>query len=122
MLLQLVKYIILIKSEKLSYDLRDFAETGQAYFARSQSDRQAKDTFSWYAILFINWLSAYKLQRNKEVRDSLVILIVDGHKSRECSIGIKLSKNHNIDLFIIPTHTSHVTHLLLLRCKYWFID
>lgn len=36
---------------------------------------------------------------------------MDGHKSRENSVVLKILKDHNIDVFIIPSHSSHLTQL-----------
>ncbi|KAK8861011.1 hypothetical protein M9Y10_012703 [Tritrichomonas musculus] len=77
-------YIILQKLKNLPDDLKEFSDRGQAFFASSQSGWQTRDTFLWFVIIFINWLTVYRLHLKKEIRDGLAILIVDGHKSREC--------------------------------------
>ena len=36
---------------------------------------------------------------------------MDGYKSRENPVALKILKNLNIDVFIIPSHSSHLTQL-----------
>lgn len=36
---------------------------------------------------------------------------MDGHKSRENPVAIQILKDNNVEVFIIPAHTSHVTQL-----------
>ena len=47
----------------------------------------------------------------KSLKKAPAALIVDGHKSREYPIALKLLKDNNIQLFVLPAHTSHVTQL-----------
>ena len=104
-------FIILNSLKKLPNDLKKYEETGDAIFSSTSSGWQTRDTFLWFAICFINWLTIYRLKLDKTIRNSPAILIVDGHKSRECPVAIKMLKQNNIKLFVIPAHTSHVTQL-----------
>ena len=104
-------FIILNSLKKLPNDLKKYEETGDAIFSSTSSGWQTRDTFLWFAICFINWLTIYRLKLDKTIRNSPAILIVDGHKSRECPVAIKMLKQKNIKLFVIPANTSHVTQL-----------
>lgn len=65
----------------------------------------------FFSICFVNLLSQFRLKLDKSIRNSKAILILDGHKSRENPVAIKILKQHNIEVFIIPAHTSHLTQL-----------
>ena len=104
-------FIILSQLKKLPNELKPFLESGKAYFSSSDSGWQTRDTFLWFAICFIHWLSIFKLTIDKSLRDLPSILIMDGHKSRECPLALQLFKQNNIDVFILPSHTTHLTQL-----------
>lgn len=104
-------FIVLKSLVKLPSDLLEFQMNGDAVFASSPSGWQTRDTFLFFAICFVNWLSMFRLKLDKSIRNSRAILILDGHKSRENPVAIKILKQHNIEVFIIPSHTSHLTQL-----------
>lgn len=104
-------FIILPNLVKTPEELIGFQERGQAIFASSNNGWQTRDSFLWFAICFINYLSFYRKKLNENIRDKKALLIVDGHKSRECPIAIQLLKQHNIELFVLPAHTSHITQM-----------
>ena len=56
-------------------------------------------------------MSTFRTLLDASIRNSKAILIMDGHKSRENPVALKIFKDHNIDIFIIPSHTSHLTQL-----------
>ena len=57
-------YIILPYLKKLPSEMTEFSENSQAYFSSSPSGWETRDTFLWFAIIFINWLSSFKLTLN----------------------------------------------------------
>ena len=104
-------FIVLPNLKNLPSDLKVFAERGHAYFSSSNSGWQTRDTFLWFVICFINYISLFRMKIKKSLKKAPAVLIVDGHKSRECPIALKLLKDNNIQLFVLPAHTSHVTQL-----------
>lgn len=104
-------FIVLPNLKNLPSDLKVFAERGHAYFSSSNSGWQTRDTFLWFVICFINYISLFRMKIKKSLKKAPAALIVDGHKSRECPIALKLLKDNNIQLFVLPAHTSHVTQL-----------
>ena len=104
-------FIILNSLVKIPPDLKSFQETGEAVFSSSPSGWQTRDTFLYWVICFVNWLSLHRLKLDPTIRNSKAILIMDGHKSRENPVAIKILKDHNVEVFIIPAHTSHLTQL-----------
>lgn len=53
----------------------------------------------------------FRLKLDKSIRNLKAILILDCHKSRENHVAIEILKQHNIEIFIIPAHTIHLTQL-----------
>lgn len=104
-------FIVLPNLKRLPNDLKQIMDQGQAYFCSSQSGWQTRDTFLWLTICFLNWLSMFRLKLNKSIREKQAILIMDGHKSRENPIALKMLEQNNVTVFIIPAHTSHLTQL-----------
>ena len=104
-------FIILNSLVKIPPNLICFQETGEAVFSSSPSGWQTRDTFLYWVICFVNWLSIYRLKLESSVRNTKAILIMDGHKSRENPVALKILKDHNVEVFIIPAHTSHLTQL-----------
>lgn len=104
-------FIVLPALKKILNDLKQFMINGQAYFCSSQSGWQNRDTFLWFAICLINWLSMFRLKLDKRIRDKQAILIMDHHKSREKHIAIKMLEENKVTVFIIPAHMSHLTQL-----------
>ena len=104
-------YLILSNLHKLPNELKFISEMNQAFFASSPSGWETRDTFTWFAILFINYLSNYRLKLPPNIRNNPALLIVDGHKSRENPLAIKLLRENNVNIFVLPAHTSHVTQM-----------
>lgn len=104
-------FIVLPNLKKLPQELTEFANNGQAYFASSSNGWQTRDTFLFFVICFINWLSLFRKTLEKSIRDKDALLILDGHKSRENPIALKLLKQNKVTVFILPAHTSHLTQI-----------
>lgn len=104
-------FFVLPLLKKLPKELQSYDKNGQAYFVSSQSGWQTRDTFLWFIICFVNFLSFYRMKLSSEIRNRRAMLVLDGHKSRECPIGLQILKNNNIDAFILPAHSSHVTQV-----------
>lgn len=104
-------FIILPKLNKLPEELREFAASGQAWFASSQSGWMCRDLFLIWTIHFINWLSIYRTTLAETIRNARALLIVDGHSSRECPIALQLLRSNGVDVLVLPGHTTHITQM-----------
>ena len=104
-------FIILAGLSELPDDLIEFETNNEAKFSSNQKGWQTRDTFLWFVICFINWLSDYRLQLGSEVRGAPACLIVDGHGSRVCPLALILLREHNIRLYVLAAHTSHVCQM-----------
>lgn len=67
-----------------------------------------KDAFVLYAILFCSQITHYRLTLPISIRNDSILLIVDGHPSRRNYLANYIFSCFNIDLVVLPGHTSHV--------------
>ena len=85
-------------------------ERYEEYFhiASTISGWMNRDVFFIWCILFVCEISLYRLSLPEEIRHDIIILIVDGHKSRGNYYASKLLSLFKILLLILPGHTSHI--------------
>ena len=97
--------------QNVPIELQEFDSSGDAWFASSKSGWMTRDIFLVWCINFINWLSIYRKSLPASIRDARAVLITDGHGSRECPIGLEMLRRNNIDVLILPAHTTHITQM-----------
>lgn len=108
---KLPPFIILSELVTLPAELKPFVERGQIWLSSSPSGWQTRDTFLYWTLCFLNWLSMYRLTLGPQIRDSYALLIMDGHVSRENPIALSLFRYHHVNVLIMPSHTSHVMQM-----------
>lgn len=64
--------------------------------------------FIIWTLLFITQIGEYRSRLPPNLRDETILLITDGHGSRHCYLACFLLWIFNIDLLLLPGHTSHV--------------
>ena len=104
-------FIILSGLTTTPVELKPFIDRGQIWLASSACGWETRDTFLYWVLCFINWMSAYRLTLSAEIRNANALLIMDGHKSRENPIALALLKYHKINVLILPSHSSHVLQM-----------
>ena len=104
-------FIILSELTTIPIELKPFIDRGQIWLASSPSGWQTRDTFLYWTICFVNWLSMYRLTLSPEIRNKDALLIMDGHVSRENPIALVVFKYHHVHVLILPSHTSHVLQM-----------
>ena len=104
-------FIILNGLATMPVELKPFVDRGQIWLSSSPSGWQTRDTFLYWTICFINWLSTYRLTLSEEIRSADALLIMDGHVSRENPVALSLLSYHHINVLILPSHTSHVLQM-----------
>lgn len=82
--------------------------TGQIWAVSTNCGWQNRNSFIIWTLNFINRLSNYRLQLDDSIRKAKAVLILDGHNSRENPIAIDLLKLSNIEVIILPSHTTHL--------------
>jgi hypothetical protein len=108
--IHLPPFIILPKLQKLDQNLSKLTDNQLLWIASSESGWENRSTFLIWAVHFCHYLSSYRatLSKNPE-NDLFILLLLDGHSSRESSAALQLFKIFNIFVLILP---SYLTHLL----------
>ena len=104
-------FIVLPSLQNLPAELHEFKESGQCWFVSSPSGWICRDLFLIWVLHLINWMSLYRQTLQANIRTNRALLILDGHASRECPIGLLLLRNAKIDVLTLPGHTTHVTQM-----------
>ena len=72
---------------------------------------KTRNSFLLWVLNFINWLSSYRLTLDESLRNKKAVLILDGHNSRQNPIALKALRNNNIEVIILPVHTTHLLQM-----------
>ena len=104
-------FLILPSLRNLPDELKEFRDSGTAWFASSPSGWMTRDIFFIWTLHFINWLSVYRKTLPSDIASARALLIMDGHSSRECPLALLLLRNAKVDVLILPGHTSHITQM-----------
>ena len=101
-----MKPLYIIPNKKTIKGLEMF--NGMAYFASTKSGWMNKNIFTYWGVLFLVEISLYRLSLPAELRDQRILLLLDGHKSRNNFFIAKMFDAFKIDILIFPGHTSHI--------------
>ena len=104
-------FIIFKDLKNLPDELKIFEKSGDAWFASSKKGFMTRDLFFLWTIHFVNFLSTYRMRLDPELRSRRALLILDGHLSRECPRALMFMSHHNIDVLILPSHTTHILQI-----------
>ena len=108
---KLPPFLILSDLSQTPTELKPFIDRGQIWLSSSPSGWQTRDTFLFWSLCFINWLSSYRLKLGATIRDATALLIMDGHVSRENPVALWLFNINHINVLIMPSHCSHVLQM-----------
>jgi hypothetical protein len=86
--------------------------THLASFASSSSGWITGDLFAMFAIDFCAQLSVYRLTLPPEMVHDSILLILDGHPTRGNLLALLIFSLFNVDVLILPGHTTHVLQAL----------
>ena len=100
-----MKPVVILPKLKKIKSLLDFED--HCYFVTSSTGWVTKDLFFVFCTYFCAELSHYRMSLPDTIADETVLLIVDGHSSRYSIDSIALLAANNIDLLVLPPHTSH---------------
>ena len=84
-------------------------DTGKSdvVYASSLSGWMTKNIFIFYCIFLISEISKERLTMKDELKEEPFLLICDGHPSRYCFVACYLLYLFNIDLLVLPPHSTH---------------
>ena len=79
---------------------------------RTGADGEISDSGWSNSLIFQNYLTKYFIKYANVSSDAPTLVLFDGHKSHIQLSLVNWSKDKNIILFVLPPHTSHITHPL----------
>lgn len=80
----------------------------ECLLASTESGWMNKDCFVLYSICFCAQISQYRLKLPQNIRNDPILLIIDGHPSRRNYLANFIFSCFNIDILILPGHSSHI--------------
>jgi hypothetical protein len=101
------KPLIIFKQMKCKNSVAEFESS--CNLASSRNGWMTKSLFRYFAILFVAELSHYRLILPEGIRDEPILLILDGHTSRYDFLALLILFAFNVDVLILPPHSTHVT-------------
>jgi hypothetical protein len=70
-----------------------------------------RDAFLLWVFHFINYLSSYRMNLPKPLREQEILLIVDGHTSRGTPVALALLRVAKVKVLVLPAHSSHILQM-----------
>ena len=104
-------FVILKDRKTMPPELISLAATGQIWLVSTTSGWMDRWAWMIWMIHIIPWIMDFKSHMGPFFERNNPILIMDGHSSRTVPLALELAKQYNIKLFILPSHTSHVSQL-----------
>lgn len=91
-------FIILSNIQNIFSELKELCQTQQIHLATSPNGYKIRDLFLIWSFHFINYISVYRDKLSLICQNSPVLLILDGHTSRENPLALKLFQRFNISV------------------------
>ena len=104
-------FIILKNKKTIPKEIKDLINSGQLWIISSPTGWMDRWCFLIWTFNFIGWCYSFRQKLASSLRSLPILLILDGHTSRECPIALQLLKIYNICVFVLPGHTTHVLQL-----------
>ena len=104
-------FIILSDLKRLPDELKLFVLSNQIWVCSTSTGYMNRDAFVLWTLCFVTWLSEYRLHFPENIRNAQVLLIMDGHSSRECPLALFLLRKANVKVLILPSHVTHVLQM-----------
>ena len=87
----------------------DINNPNVCWFVSTQKGYMTEESFYVWALLFVSWISGYRVSILPEnIRCENILLIMDGCLAHKCPEALRLFVIHNITVLVLPAHTSHL--------------
>ena len=80
----------------------------ECLFTSSSTGWITTNLWAVWAIHFVIEIRRYRLKLPPHIRNSKILLVLDGNSSRSTPFIIDLFRKENIDLLILPSHLTHI--------------
>ena len=104
-------FLIIPDLKNCPSEIKKYISNGEIWCCSTESGWENRNSFLLWTINFINWLSNYRMNLDPEIRDEKAVLILDGHCSRENPIALYILRINNIDVLVLPAHTTHLLQM-----------
>ena len=104
-------FVILKDRRTLPKELISLIATGQVWLVSTTSGWM--DRWSWmiWMIHIIPWINDFKSAMGTLFSRNNPVIVMDGHSSRTVPLALELAQKNSTKVFILPSHTSHVSQL-----------
>jgi hypothetical protein len=105
-------FVIIPKLITLKPDISELMCSHDCWIISSADGWKTRETFFLWRVFFCHWIQQYRRDlRDAWMRESSILLIMDGHGFRGCPAALQLLKRFNIEVLILPSHSSHVLQM-----------
>lgn len=101
---------VIMQGNTETNDMRELLKINNLFIATNASGWMTEAMFALWCMYFSCQLSQYKLHNDINFNEK-VLLILDGHSSRACVLGLEILKLSNVDVLTLVSHTSHVSQM-----------
>lgn len=98
--------IILPGIKNVPQNLNEYED--QALFTASRKGWMTTQLWEVWVMNFVSEIKIRRLKWPKKIRNEKVLLIVDGHSSRSTPDALKLLRENDIELLVLPAHLTHL--------------
>ena len=81
---------------------------GELEIYSSKTGWMTKSIFDIFCVNLAHQIDIWRLELRQELRSKRILLIMDGHGSRKSHRGILYLQQHQIDVLILPGHSTHI--------------
>ena len=103
-------FIILKGLKHCPEELVSFVRCGFFWLASTSTGWMDRFTFIMWSILFVGWLCQFRCGFPHYMNQP-ALLLLDGHTSRENPLALELLASNNVNVVILPAHTTHILQL-----------
>ncbi len=104
-------FIIIKDRQTMPHELKDLVDSGQVAIASTKSGWMDRWCFLLWSFHLVSWVVNYRQTLPSNLREKKILLILDGHTSRENPIALEYLSCYNIEVLVLPGHCTHVLQL-----------
>lgn len=104
-------YFVLTNLQNLPRELSTPYLSGpdHAWYCSTTQGWMTEGTFYAWVMMLVAWMGQYRANvLPAHLKQSEILLILDGHSSRRCPWAIPLLRFHGISVLVLPAHTTHL--------------
>ena len=104
-------HILLKNKKKIPEELKELAKCNHFSLGSTSSGWMDRWAFMEWTLVFISWLQDFRRSLGPNYYMATILLILDGHSSRECPIALELLDINHVKILVLPAHSTHILQL-----------